>query len=228
MKIGKYDITLGNIKAYVQGNLRYYAEKYGPAFAKLDEHLREQIAFRELVANPECKEKEECKCHCPIPELFYADKTCEDSCYPVMMTRDEWTKFKNSGVDIKSVAYPFDWTSVVVNLVNKVKREAIAVEDATFDCGDVKKGEKCYHTFTLINPHSETWMPEHITTSCYCTVAGIQVDADNANVVRLPCEVDTIDKTQGQKETVVLFNYTVNEGELKSKLISLVIKLNVI
>ena len=90
MKIGKYNITLKNIKAYIQGNYRLLSERFG----KLDTHIKEQVIYRDTVADLECKRIGECKCGCPLPDLYYADKTCEDSCYPELMDKDTWEKFK--------------------------------------------------------------------------------------------------------------------------------------
>lgn len=98
MKIGKYNITFKNIKAYAQGNYRLFLDK----FDKLDSHIKEQVIYRESIADPECKAIGECKCGCPIPDLFYADKTCEDSCYPVLMNKSEWNKYKqDNNIDIQ-------------------------------------------------------------------------------------------------------------------------------
>ena len=65
MKVGKHDITMKNIHAYLQGNLRMLAEQYGPDYLKMDPHIKEQIIFRMDVSNPECIQQKECKeCHC--------------------------------------------------------------------------------------------------------------------------------------------------------------------
>lgn len=222
MKLGKYNVTFGNIKAYVQGNIRYYAEHYGPAFAKLDEHLKEQIAFRELVANPACKSNSECKCHCPIPELFYADKTCEDSCYPIMMDATQWKKFKGSynGL-LDKVTYPFDWQSILLNGELATRRDVIKLEDSTYDAGVVDKGDVIEHSFVLDIAGECKWIVEHVTSSCYCTTSTYtQVD----DKITLLVKVDTKDKNPGKKETTVVFNYTVCD---EPKLIFLVIKFEV-
>lgn len=94
MKIGKYDLTLSNINAFIQGKTRMLVEKYGNEFFPLETHIKEQIVWRESVANKECLSNKECKCGCPLPDMFFADKTCEDKCYPVMMSLEEWEAFK--------------------------------------------------------------------------------------------------------------------------------------
>ena len=95
MKIGKYDITLANIGSFVQGKTRFLVDRYGGEFFSLEEHIKEQVLYRESLANKECVNNKVCKCGCEIPGLFYADKTCEDGCYPVVMDKETWDKFKN-------------------------------------------------------------------------------------------------------------------------------------
>lgn len=99
MAIKLKEITLKNIKAFIQGYLRKWLIDF---FQKKLEHINEQVEWRiDQVAekSPECLINLECKiCHCKIPELFYADKPCsnkENPCYPSMRTKSEWTKFKN-------------------------------------------------------------------------------------------------------------------------------------
>ncbi len=95
MKVGKYDVTISNIAAYLQGNFRKLVDKYSAGFLELEEHIKEQIIWRETVASPYCMSNKECKCGCPIPDLFYADKACPDKCYPEMMNKEEWEGYKN-------------------------------------------------------------------------------------------------------------------------------------
>jgi len=90
MKIGKYNFTLNNVKAFIQGKTRMLVNKYGNEFFSLEPHIKEQIVWRESQANSFCLNNNECKCGCPLPDLFFADKTCEDGCYPVMMNSEEW------------------------------------------------------------------------------------------------------------------------------------------
>lgn len=95
MKFGKYNITAKNIFSFIQGNARKLIDRFGGDFIKLEDHIKEQIVFRDLNANPECKDKQECiHCGCPIPDLFYADKGCDLGCYPNMMSKEDWDKFK--------------------------------------------------------------------------------------------------------------------------------------
>lgn len=94
----KSKITLKNIKSYIQGNWRAVLLEYYPE--GISKHIEEQYFWRiEQVKekSPECLENKECKkCHCEIPELFLADKACENNppCYPEMMSESEWNQFK--------------------------------------------------------------------------------------------------------------------------------------
>lgn len=94
MKIGKYDFTLGNIGAFIQGKTRMLVQKYGNEYFNLEKHIKEQIVWRESKADKFCLSNNECKCGCPLPDLFFADKTCKDACYPVMMNKEEWEAYK--------------------------------------------------------------------------------------------------------------------------------------
>lgn len=103
MKIGKYNITLSNIGSYIQGKTRMLVQKYGNEFFSLDDHIKEQIVWRETVANKFCLDNKECKCGCPLPDMFFADKTCEDGCYPVMMNKEEWEVYKaNNNIELEN------------------------------------------------------------------------------------------------------------------------------
>ena len=92
------DITPKNIKSFVEGYIRSFMIKF---FQNKLEHIHEQVEERKLLVaerSPECLEQGQCKiCKCKIPELFYADKPCENNppCYPTLVNKDEWTNQKN-------------------------------------------------------------------------------------------------------------------------------------
>lgn len=93
----KGKITLENIKNYLQGNYRKVLLEYYPD--GLASHIEEQYYWRigqVRKKSPECLEKGKCKvCSCDTPELFLADKACENNppCYPEMMNEKEWEDF---------------------------------------------------------------------------------------------------------------------------------------
>lgn len=94
MKIGKYDVTWGNIQAFITGNVRYIINTLGVEFIALPTHIQEQVLFREKVADNTCKSSGYCYCNCSVPELFYADKECDKGCYPPMQDEAEWERTK--------------------------------------------------------------------------------------------------------------------------------------
>lgn len=95
MKIGNYDITLHNITKYATAKVRKARHYYGGDILGLDEHIVEQFEWRKTKAKAECMEKGACvECGCETPDLFYASEPCEGNCYPDMMDKEEWKKYK--------------------------------------------------------------------------------------------------------------------------------------
>jgi hypothetical protein len=80
-------ISIGNIKAVIQSFFRRRRE--------LPNHIKEQIINRIELSNPRCKETNVCVCGCDWSDLIYADKSCENNCYPEMMDKKSWKKYKN-------------------------------------------------------------------------------------------------------------------------------------
>jgi hypothetical protein len=100
MSIKLNQITLANIKHFIQGEYRKLEDEF---FNSLDEYIKEQVVFRKALVQlkkPECIAKGECiKCGCAIPDLFYADKSCDMLCYPKMMSKESWESFKIMNYD---------------------------------------------------------------------------------------------------------------------------------
>ena len=94
MKIGKFDITLGNIQGYIQGNFRKVLEDMD----FLPNHIKEQAEWRlEQVKEKsiDCYLNDECiHCHCQVSAKVFEDRKCEHGCYPEMMSKSEWQEFK--------------------------------------------------------------------------------------------------------------------------------------
>lgn len=92
---------------YILGNYRYYfyyggklSEKYGwvASLRKrvVRKHIKEQIAWRIEWMDEKCYEDGSCKiCGCATTALQMADKPCDKPCYPPMMNREKWKRFKN-------------------------------------------------------------------------------------------------------------------------------------
>jgi len=217
MKIGKYNLTLKNVKAFIQGNLRYLNEKYelDIDFIKLKDYQQEQVVFREMIADRECITNEECKCACPIPKLFYADKTCDEECYPEMMDENNWIKFKNilarEEVEIKP---GMDWKSIY-NRLPKLSvpqmLEMIPLESAHFIFNDVKSGDRLQHQFKLFNPLERKLEITRVQPSCGCVVASYDKEIEYNTYGYINLNIDTTNKPIGKGEILITINFDNNQ-----------------
>lgn len=178
MKIGNYNITLKNIGAFIQGNTRAFLHNYGNNFFSLDSHIQEQVAYRTALANKECLNKGVCKCNCKIPELFYADKQCEDKCYPLMMSKEDWEAFKLK--DIEPVEL----------ILNERKQLITSLVNVTFDVKedevtkrDLEKNKIYDFDFSIKNNTTLNYKVIQAITSCSCTevTAPEFILSDNVN-----------------------------------------------
>jgi len=86
------DITLKNVKAFIQGNARLLGDRFG----MVDKHVQEQVAWRATLCT-DCAEAGECKvCGCSVPGKWYVNKSCNDGeRFPDMMDAETWEKYKN-------------------------------------------------------------------------------------------------------------------------------------
>lgn len=93
MKNNRY--TLNNILNYIQGNVRY--QLYYSKFAFLIPiHIREQIDARINSMDKQCYLEGQCKmCGCSTTALQMCDKACDKPCYPPMLNKQAWGKFKS-------------------------------------------------------------------------------------------------------------------------------------
>ena len=97
---------------YLVGNYRYklYYSKYikTPLVAPplMRQHIWEQINYRISVMDRECYMNGQCKiCQCATTQLQMSSKRCEGVCYPTMMVKKQWERFKTGGTftDINGV-----------------------------------------------------------------------------------------------------------------------------
>ena len=93
MKNNRY--TLNNILNYIQGNIRY--QLYYSKFAFLiPKHIREQIDIRINSMDSQCYSEGQCKmCGCSTTALQMCDKACDKPCYPPILNKEAWEKFKS-------------------------------------------------------------------------------------------------------------------------------------
>lgn len=59
------------------------------------EHIREQYDYRITAMKEACRSNGACvECGCKTPDLQYGNLACEGNCYPDMMNKEEWIKYK--------------------------------------------------------------------------------------------------------------------------------------
>jgi hypothetical protein len=95
--IQKSEITPKNVKAYIQGKVRYYLFYHSKRWMRnlIRLHIFEQINYRIKVMDKECYENGSCKmCGCETTALQMANKQCGKPCYPEMMNKAKWSFFK--------------------------------------------------------------------------------------------------------------------------------------
>lgn len=86
----KTQVNLKNIKAYVQGKVRYrlFYSRFYPLIPK---HIREQIEYRVNSMDLICYEEGQCRiCGCETTALQMANKMCDKPCYPPMLNKENW------------------------------------------------------------------------------------------------------------------------------------------
>ena len=85
---------LSDIFAYMQGYYRYNLY-YSKLSFLIRMHILEQIRWRITVMDIDCFEAGSCKvCGCDTTALQMANKACGKPCYPKMMNKNVWNKYK--------------------------------------------------------------------------------------------------------------------------------------
>lgn len=85
------EITLDNIKAFIQGNARLYK------LVALESYQLEQVAYRAQICYQSCYVDADkyCEaCGCSVPGKWYANKACKGNKYPDMMDEASWIQYK--------------------------------------------------------------------------------------------------------------------------------------
>lgn len=91
----KAKINIKNIISYITGNIRYYLFYSKRLYILIPKHIREQINMRIEQMDQDCYNQGSCLvCGCETPHLQMADKACDKPCYPTMMNREDWKRFK--------------------------------------------------------------------------------------------------------------------------------------
>lgn len=80
---------------YTQGNIRYKVYYSKLKNILIRGYIREQIDYRIKVMDQECYTMGVCKmCGCTTTALQMCNKKCDGNCYPPMMNKRKWKKFK--------------------------------------------------------------------------------------------------------------------------------------
>jgi len=86
-------INSHNVLRFLKAKLREFSD----AFNLLEDYKKEQVIWRRDQAK-ECSANGYCTyCGCSTPGKYYTDDGCDDpvkKCYPDMMSKEEWEKFK--------------------------------------------------------------------------------------------------------------------------------------
>lgn len=83
-----------NILNYIVGTTLYHMYYRGFEWA-IPGHIVEQYVYRVAKMNRACYEGGSCvKCGCRTTELQFAFKPCEGDCYPPMMSKSKWARYK--------------------------------------------------------------------------------------------------------------------------------------
>ena len=97
--IMKAKINLKNIKSYIVGNYRYKLYYSSYFYILIKKYIREQIEMRIECMDEECFLNGSCKlCGCETTALQMANKACDKPCYPAMMDKKSWERFKTGAL----------------------------------------------------------------------------------------------------------------------------------
>lgn len=88
-------MKISDIYHYIIGNWRYYLY-YSPFFKSLlRPHIKEQYEYRLNLMDKQCYSQGSCKmCGCTTTKLQMANKSCDKPCYPPMLSKKNWKKYK--------------------------------------------------------------------------------------------------------------------------------------
>lgn len=222
MRIGNYDITMKNIWAYIQGNSRKIADDFGPDIFKSPRHIQEQIIWREVIHDKRCFKAGKCivpgpngeqPCNCKVPDKFYSDKACEGGCYPKIMDKNTWDKFKQITLRRKIDIYndKFDWDVILMDIELKddlYYNSLIDVNNAIVHLGTIKLGDLPIHKFEIFNPFDEDLTINSVMPSCSCVSTIIPKPIESNEYGILEAIVDTRNKQVGYHEVwlTILYN----------------------
>lgn len=109
IKATKENLTLKHVFSYIQAKYRKFLLSNGfkslldktglNYFLGLDRHKQEQIVWRYNYLKTHkqgaiCLQNNECPCKCTTSDVILSDSSCDQNCYPEMMSSLDWATFK--------------------------------------------------------------------------------------------------------------------------------------
>lgn len=219
MKIKGYNITMKNVWAYIQGNTRKITDEIGPDIFKSPQHIQEQIIWREVIHNPICYKAGKCMlptgnpCKCKVPDKFYSDKECEGGCYPAIMDKELWNKFKQVCARRKIDIYndKFDWDVILADIKNMDPIYFSTLigcpDDAVAYLGVCREGDILKHKFEVFNPDNTDMIINTVHPSCPCCTAVTPKNIEPNTYGNIECFINTTNMQLGRREIWLTVRY---------------------
>ena len=80
-----------NIKSFIEGNSRYFWDKW----IGLPTHIQEQVRMRMNKCEKDCVPQGRCiKCGCPTEKKLFATASCNPERHPDLMSNEQWQEYK--------------------------------------------------------------------------------------------------------------------------------------
>jgi len=98
-------VTIKNIVDYIQGNIRYKLY-YSRFYWMISSCVLHQIEVRINSMNKTCYSQGSCiMCGCKTTALQMSNKSCDNPCYPRMLTKKELESIKDGPLFVDSVCW---------------------------------------------------------------------------------------------------------------------------
>ena len=85
-------ITIKNIKSFLEGNFKHFLYK----FVKAPKYIREQYTYRLTLCKNDCIPKKKCVyCGCPPIKKAFVKQSCnKGKRFPDLLTENQWKVYK--------------------------------------------------------------------------------------------------------------------------------------
>lgn len=124
----KGEYSFSEVTDFFRAELRYYLFYHRNIKVRnlLPKHLIEQFQFRiDYMMDRECYMNGQCKiCGCTTPDLQFTNATCKGNCYPSLMSKRNWSFFKEHTGHYTDESTHTQWYNMNYG-VDKFKREHI-------------------------------------------------------------------------------------------------------